>query len=136
MLNRWGEHNDPTHGSEHAKLLNIYIQHSYKAILTSKHTRTKKKLEAMIYIYRLVKALFQRSVKIWDADTFWLNRSFESHFLLLSSMSNLSVINVFMILWKPGKIRGFFLQLWLKMLWKESIYILVVFRMDLIIKGS
>ena len=72
MLNRWGEHNDPTHGSEHAKHLNMYIQHSYKAILTSKHTRTKKKLEAMIYIYiyRLVKALFQRSVKIWDADTF------------------------------------------------------------------
>ena len=76
MLNRWGEHNDPTHGSEHAKHLNIYIQHSYKAILTSKPARTKKRLEAMIYIYiyiyiyRLVKALFQRSVKIWDADTF------------------------------------------------------------------
>ena len=53
MVNRWGEHDNPTHDSEHVKDLNKNIQLSYNwTILTnaSTHTRTRKNLEAMIFI--------------------------------------------------------------------------------------
>ena len=52
MVSRWGEHNNPTLDSEHAKGLNKNIKLSYNWTIlanASKHTRTRKNLEVMIY---------------------------------------------------------------------------------------